>query len=932
MSDYQPGDMPQETRNNPAVNTRHRRSGAGQDPQPARTFLGTAQPQRSGAPFSRVSGAVRTASDESPTRENQPLPPRARVAYGEGEPVHRPVQAPGYREVEPLRTAKRAVVQTPRTVDRRPAEPPVKAPPPKRGRGLLIAVVVLLVLALAFLGLVLWKGWPPFGGKPAATEKATPTFPMNASATEGTVPYTVTFTVTTGTGAEWVRLVDGSSNPLEEQREYSESGNTRNWLLSHEFAKPYTGTVQAFAYNGENTLVGQTDPMQVAMRSPDATPAPATETPVPLSEPEDEAVPVTVEEQIPEEDPDELETEVLSEEILRVEPEGIPEGEPEPGQEDPADETAELTEPEETEAAQGAVVFTPVETAPPVSSEPGAEADGTPVMVAEVVVETPAPEITPAPTPTPVPARRIEPAAASGADPGLIKNVKVYDGKKKLTDYLRAAEDTVDMPDAANYLPREMGVFTFRGSSFRQNAAAGTVANPASMRVIWKQEASSVKDENKKFYYGIGVGSQPAIVQWATQIREMSGITDEKKAKSGLREVIVAGEDGRIYFFDLDDGEPTRKAINLGYPMRGTPSVNVKGRPFVMIGQYARKIPGSKHQIGMRCYNLLNSKEIYFFNGIDSDYKNTKRPYSGVGNFDTSALYDRNSDSILFAGGNGMLYLAKMSNNKLSQTTGEFSTDISYLVMATQANKEAVARTAVQSSLAAYQSYVFWADMGGYLRCVDANTLTVQWAVATGDAVESAVALDLDADENLWLYTANTLQNRTKGDAQIRRYNAETGEESWTLAVNVTIPKKKNYTPGAVASPVIGQNALSDFVYYTVSGLSANGGDTVFGQKEAVPGALICIEKATGRIRWAHKLSSYSYSSPVAVYDAEGNGWILQAASDGTISLLDGRTGNLIHSMQVEGTINGSPAVYNSTMVIGTQGKNTSFIYGIALE
>ena len=36
--------------------------------------------------------------------------------------------------------------------------------------------------------------------------------------------------------------------------------------------------------------------------------------------------------------------------------------------------------------------------------------------------------------------------------------------------------------------------------------------------------------------------------------------------------------------------------------------------------------------------------------------------------------------------------------------------------------------------------------------------------------------------------------------------------------------------------------------------------------------------------------------------------------------------------MQVEGTINGSPAVYNSTLVIGTQGKGTSYIYGIALE
>ena len=36
--------------------------------------------------------------------------------------------------------------------------------------------------------------------------------------------------------------------------------------------------------------------------------------------------------------------------------------------------------------------------------------------------------------------------------------------------------------------------------------------------------------------------------------------------------------------------------------------------------------------------------------------------------------------------------------------------------------------------------------------------------------------------------------------------------------------------------------------------------------------------------------------------------------------------------LKVEGTIEGSPAVYGSTMVIGTTGKNTSFIYGISLE
>ncbi len=70
----------------------------------------------------------------------------------------------------------------------------------------------------------------------------------------------------------------------------------------------------------------------------------------------------------------------------------------------------------------------------------------------------------------------------------------------------------------------------------------------------------------------------------------------------------------------------------------------------------------------------------------------------------------------------------------------------------------------------------------------------------------------------------------------------------------------------------------------------------------------------------------------MAVYDENGSGWIIQASSDGTLSLLDGQNGTLVYSMTIEGTINGSPAVYDDILVIGTQGKDTSFIYGIKLQ
>ena len=133
-------------------------------------------------------------------------------------------------------------------------------------------------------------------------------------------------------------------------------------------------------------------------------------------------------------------------------------------------------------------------------------------------------------------------------------------------------------------------------------------------------------------------------------------------------------------------------------------------------------------------------------------------------------------------------------------------------------SKQKDAYTAVESSLAMYGNYAFYADMDGILRCVDTSTLTTAWAVDTGDAVQAAIALDLDENGQLWLYTVNTLQNRTKGDCTIRRFNALTGEESWNKAVGMT--KAKNTISGGMASPVVGQNTLSDMVYFTVTGLS----------------------------------------------------------------------------------------------------------------
>ena len=547
----------------------------------------------------------------------------------------------------------------------------------------------------------------------------------------------------------------------------------------------------------------------------------------------------------------------------------------------------------------------------------------------EETAETPAPEETPEPTeePTPEPTPPLTVTADPDASPDLITTTTVYDGSKKKKEYMRAAKALIHMPDGDNYTTKPIGVLTFRGNAFRQNAAIGEVKGATELEKLWAEEAGSSRGASQTFY-GYEWTGQPAIVKWSTQVRNASNIDEDKKNKKALREVIIAGVDGVIRFLDLEDGVSTRPSINLGYPMKGTPSVHPGGYPYMNVGQYTRKMKSKTGKIGLRQYNLYTQKELNLIDGLDGKMH---RGINRYGSFETSSLIDRNSDTMITLGTNGLLYLTSL-NTEFDYQTGTLKINPGTMVMSARAKGEKKDElVAVESSHAMYDKYVFYADMGGVLRCVDTDFLQPVWAVNTGDAVMASIALDLNGSDGLDLYTANMLKNRKSGNAQIRRYDALSGKEIWTVEIGVAKNTKTKEDVGVKASPVIGQKGLSDLVYFTVTGLNDEGRSTlgIGGDSKA---ALVALEKETGTIRWVRGLNDRSESSPVAVYDADGNGWIIQCVENGTILLLDGLTGIQQASLEVEGSIKASPAVYNDIMVIGTTGKGTSFVYGIRIQ
>ena len=125
---------------------------------------------------------------------------------------------------------------------------------------------------------------------------------------------------------------------------------------------------------------------------------------------------------------------------------------------------------------------------------------------------------------------------------------------------------------------------------------------------------------------------------------------------------------------------------------------------------------------------------------------------------------------------------------------------------------------------------------------------------------------------------------------------------------------------------MLGANSIDDLAIFTLSKVNDEEG---LGVSE---GLVVAVKKDTGAVAWTAELDAATYSSPVAVYTADGDARVIQCTSDGTIYLLDAETGRTISSLKVEGEIEGSPAVYRDMMVVGTTGKGTSHIYGIQLN
>lgn len=470
------------------------------------------------------------------------------------------------------------------------------------------------------------------------------------------------------------------------------------------------------------------------------------------------------------------------------------------------------------------------------------------------------------------------------------------------SDSVADGQNNIEFPFPEEYNSIE-GVTTFRGNNFRNSPSYGTVeVTEKKLEKVW-----SVKIGHIDEWTGVGWNGQPVIVKWTDELRKKMNIFENKINKPELKEVIYGTLDGKIYFLDLEDGQNTRNPINIGFPIKGSVCVDPRGLPLLYSGQGIEKNGGVTGKIGFRIFSLINQKMLYFINGID------KNAYRAWGAFDSVPLVDSKNDTLYECGENGILYSIKLNSNfDIASATMEINPSVTKY----RYKSPLIKKLGIENSIAIYKNYGYFVDNNGYMQCVDLNTLSPVWVRNVTDDTDSTIAIDYVNDSNVFLYTACEVDHQGNGGfSYVRKVNAFTGELIWENKYQCTYSETNG---GALASPVVGKNDISDLVIFNIAkSWNKNGGK------------LIAFDKKTGTEKWVINFNHYCWSSPVDIYTKDGKSYIIQCDSGGYMYLIEGLTGEILDKLPLGANVEGSPAIYDDMIVIGTRGQQ---IWGIKIK
>lgn len=521
------------------------------------------------------------------------------------------------------------------------------------------------------------------------------------------------------------------------------------------------------------------------------------------------------------------------------------------------------------------------------------------------VTVQPTPTPTPEPTPTPVGLPDFKPHSVDGTEPErLISSTAIMVDGEVVEEYESDYEINFDLPERYTELE---GIVTFRGDNFRSGAAYGTAAvSSKTLTKAWSKSTSGLSDTDGIYWSGSGWTGQPLIVKWPDATRKnISAMYDWAREKEGLVEVIYATLDGHVYFYELTSGEYTREPLNLGFNYKGAGALDPRGYPILYVGSGVDSVNGRSR---VKVVNLIDNSVMFEF-GHNETFANR-----GWHMFDSSPLVSAETDQLIYPGENGILYIIHL-NTKYNEQTGELSVDPDNIVKWKYNGVRSGSRywLDVESSAAIINNYIFLADNGGNLMCLDLNTLKLVWVQDVLDDTNCSPVVDVE-DGHPYIYISTSFhygwRSYSTAAIPIFKIDAETGEIVWRT--DYTCYTVQDLSGGVQGTIAVGKNKLSDMIFVPIARTPG-----------ASSGTLAALKKDTGEVVWEKETSMYSWSSPVDFYDADGNGYLLYCNSGFNMFLIDGKTGEQLDYMNLGGNIEASPAMYGNYAVVGTRAMRT---------
>lgn len=521
------------------------------------------------------------------------------------------------------------------------------------------------------------------------------------------------------------------------------------------------------------------------------------------------------------------------------------------------------------------------------------------------VTVQPTPTPTPEPTPTPVGLPDFKPHSVDGTEPErLISSTAIMVDGEVVEEYESDYEINFDLPERYTELE---GIVTFRGDNFRSGAAYGTAAvSSKTLTKVWSKSTSGLSDTDGTYWSGSGWTGQPLVVKWPEATRKnISAMYDWAREKEGLVEVIYATLDGHVYFYELTSGEYTRDPLNLGFNYKGAGALDPRGYPILYVGSGVDSVNGRSR---VKVVNLIDNSVMFEF-GHNETFANR-----GWHMFDSSPLVSAETDQLIYPGENGILYIIHL-NTKYNEQTGELSVDPDNIVKWKYNGVRSGSRywLGVESSAAIINNYIFLADNGGNLMCLDLNTLKLVWVQDVLDYTNCSPVVDIE-DGHPYIYISTSFhygwRSYSTAAIPIFKIDAETGEIVWRT--DYTCYTVQDLSGGVQGTIAVGKNKLSDMIFVPVARTPG-----------ASSGTLAALKKDTGEVVWEKETSMYSWSSPVDFYDADGNGYLLYCNSGFNMFLIDGKTGEQLDYMNLGGNIEASPAMYGNYAVVGTRAMRT---------